>query len=165
MHEQWERFGVVIYMSSRHIFIFDSSTSKANRLERKPILGAFELQRCVVAARVRLRAERPPHTATARVFSVLTGTDTCTYEVLLARRLQVRNRAPARGRHAHVPTAAEQHQRLLPGRVHGVARRRYTGQAAKQELPLACDRDGRSCSAVFLGRTVRVPPGPRGDDW
>ena len=69
---------MVIYMSSRHIFIFDASTSKANRLERKPILGAFELQRCVVAARVRLRAERPPHTATARVFSVLTGTDTCT---------------------------------------------------------------------------------------
>lgn len=43
--ESWDRFGVVVYMTNRHIFIFDSSTSKANRLERKPILGAFELQR------------------------------------------------------------------------------------------------------------------------
>jgi len=43
--ESWDRFGVVIYMTNRHLFIFDSSTSKANRLERKPILGLFELQR------------------------------------------------------------------------------------------------------------------------
>ena len=43
--EMWDRFGVVIYMTNRHLFIFDSSTSKANRLERKPILGLFELQR------------------------------------------------------------------------------------------------------------------------
>ena len=45
--EEWDRFGVVVYMTNRHIFVFDSSTSKANRLQRKPILGAFELQRCV----------------------------------------------------------------------------------------------------------------------
>ena len=46
--ETWDRFGVVVYMTNRHIFIFDASTSKANRLERKPILGAFELQRCAL---------------------------------------------------------------------------------------------------------------------
>ena len=44
--ESWDRYGVLIYMTNRHIFIFNTSTSKANRLERKPILGAFELQRC-----------------------------------------------------------------------------------------------------------------------
>ena len=43
--DSWERFGVLIYLTNRHLFLFNSATSKANRLERKPILGLFELQR------------------------------------------------------------------------------------------------------------------------
>lgn len=60
--ESWDRFGVVIYMTNRHLFIFDSSTSKANRLERKPILGLFELQRYEIVhqrGKSRSRANRP----------------------------------------------------------------------------------------------------------
>ena len=87
--EVWDRFGVVVYMTNRHIFIFDSSTSKANRLERKPILGAFELQQCVFARAARGKKFRQASHPTDGVFAQhLTGR---------AALVQVRDCAPAGG--------------------------------------------------------------------
>jgi|EP01047_Picozoa_sp_COSAG01_P014270 hypothetical protein len=37
--------GVYLYMTNRHILVWDDCTSSANRLQQRPIMGLFELQR------------------------------------------------------------------------------------------------------------------------
>eukprot|EP01052_Picozoa_sp_SAG31_P035041 SAG31_NODE_4175_length_3507_cov_2.044894_3_plen_385_part_00 len=44
-NENWERFNVLLYLTNKHLFIFNATMSTGNRIERTPILGALELAR------------------------------------------------------------------------------------------------------------------------